>query len=266
MSERPWDGLPIGALDGLTDDDKKLLCTLGIHSPNALNWRLIHDPTIDSALNQTDPTTRSRVVEAAARYAVRRAGRIVSRPAADHLLDLMIAAAVLGIMFAVSRNGLRPPAAGHRALIVQAPAGIAPFHVITAGDVALTASDGASSLWDSVDQAVGRYPLAYLPRGAAVERWALSKGQPLTRELDGLQIAQIGLPIDPLLEAVVPPQIIALASASSTANVYVTDVYVLGVEKRGDVLSTTVATKPDNMKLLMAAASSGKLTPISSAR
>ena len=122
--------------------------------------------------------------------------------------------------------------------------GLKPFHVIAPTDLRISCQSNTPPPSQLSAKIVGRYSSEYLPSCSLIDPKRLSKGAPLTNELDDRIVVRLKVQATNLFAGMHPPfkaTVLAAPRERATTALLLNDVIVLDLQKDGEGASAVVA-------------------------
>lgn len=245
---------PLKKIESLTDQDRAALKAVHIEYAEDFLEKMHENTALIDSLISLDDNAKKRVLEAILQFVGKRSVSITEN-LVNHIPDgiVLLALILFGYsLFFLDRHPAKPEMS--KQVVVTAPKGLMPFHVISRSDVEIRDSTKTASALTSVEDVLGRYTTEHIAEGTVIVQFKLSSGPRLSNELDGLRVFNVKLQASPVLVNLNPPVKVGIIpsprvkDARSEPKIY--EVYILEMHPQPDGVSAVVATTAaDSSKL-----------------
>lgn len=250
---------PLRRIRRLTNNDRQTLAGAAIATDEQFWKGISEDENFLDALTLTNEA-KTRIVSAMSKLAIVRSRSIMKsgvRSVFYNILLLVVLALPLLVIYRVyETSGVVPPA--H--VVVTNPNGLAPFQLISKGDIGISCERKDSSQSHLIDDFVGRYAKKFVARCSVLEPSLLSDGKLASTDYSQRQILTLDIQPAPVVSGMRPPFEVGLLAAprgNSPKSIFIAKVYVLDMQVESNDVHATISIAAPELDALMAFSARG---------
>ena len=173
----------------------------------------------------------SRVLWTESKHLLRRSRYLVGGGWRKYWFDCAVFLALVLVGAGLWRDAHEP------GRVIVKNGGLKPFHVIAPTDLRISCQSNTPPPSQLSAKIVGRYSSEYLPSCSLIDPKRLSKGAPLTNELDDRIVVRLKVQATNLFAGMHPPfkaTVLAAPRERATTALLLNDVIVLDIQKDGE--------------------------------